>query len=129
MEIMKCEPVHKNGSTYYTICRCNCGGNHQCVIKAHVKDGKVVAVEPDDRYNLNIGREDAVLPDVGIELKKVQGDEVQRGQPLCLVHGRDAGRIDRARSIVQNAYSIGGQQSNPRDRVLEEIRDDDLGKV
>jgi len=31
------------------------------VIKAHVKDGKVVAVEPDDRYNTNVGREDDVL--------------------------------------------------------------------
>jgi anaerobic dimethyl sulfoxide reductase subunit A len=47
--------------TVYTSCRCNCGGNEQCVIKAHVKDGKVIAVEPDDRYNTNVGREDAVL--------------------------------------------------------------------
>jgi len=31
------------------------------VIKAHVKDGKVIAVEPDDRYNTNVGREDSVL--------------------------------------------------------------------
>jgi anaerobic dimethyl sulfoxide reductase subunit A len=45
----------------YTTCRCNCGGTHQCVIKAHVKDGKVVAVEPDDRLNRNIGREDEAI--------------------------------------------------------------------
>ncbi len=47
--------------TVYTTCQCNCGGNMQCVLKAHVQDGKVVAVEPDDRYNTNVGREDEVL--------------------------------------------------------------------
>jgi anaerobic dimethyl sulfoxide reductase subunit A len=52
---------HKNATAFYTTCRCNCGGNYQCIIKALVKDGKVVAVEPDDRYNTNVGREDAVL--------------------------------------------------------------------
>jgi anaerobic dimethyl sulfoxide reductase subunit A len=51
----------KSEKTVYTTCRCNCGANYQCVLKAHVKDGKVVAVEPDDRYNTNVGREDAVL--------------------------------------------------------------------
>src|SRR4030042_616671 len=50
-------------TTVYTTCRCNCGGTSQCVMKAHVKDGKVIAVEPDDRYNTNIGREDTVLSD------------------------------------------------------------------
>lgn len=52
---------YKGATSFYTTCRCNCGGNFQCVIKALVKDGKVVAVEPDDRYNKNIGREDEVL--------------------------------------------------------------------
>ena len=75
------------------------------------------------------GQEDAVLPDVGIELKKVQGDAVQAGQTLCLIHGRDPERIGKARSSVQAAYSIGAQQTKPGARVLEEIRDDDLGKV
>ncbi|MDP2917056.1 MAG: molybdopterin-dependent oxidoreductase, partial [Dehalococcoidia bacterium] len=54
--------VHPEGeSAVYTTCACNCGGNHQCVLKAHVKDGRVVAVEPDDRYNPNIGREDEAV--------------------------------------------------------------------
>ncbi len=60
----------KGTETFYTTCRCNCGGNFQCVIKAHVRDGKVVAIEPDDRYNKNRGREDAYLSDN--ELIKVQ---------------------------------------------------------
>ena len=59
---MNCKTHHnEDGSTFYTSCRCNCGGNFQCVIKATVKDGKVVAVEPDDRYNHNIGREDEYM--------------------------------------------------------------------
>ncbi|MFC2020041.1 hypothetical protein ACFLU4_08915, partial [Chloroflexota bacterium] len=48
-------------TTVYTTCMCNCGGTSQCVIKAHLKDGVVTRVEPDDRYNTGIGREDEVL--------------------------------------------------------------------
>jgi anaerobic dimethyl sulfoxide reductase subunit A len=58
--------------TVYTSCRCNCGGNEQCVIKAYVKDGKVIAVEPDDRYNKNIGREDDGLPERDLLKIKLQ---------------------------------------------------------
>jgi len=47
--------------TVYTTCVCNCGGTSACVIKAHVKDGKVIRVEPDDRYNPGVGMEDKVL--------------------------------------------------------------------
>ncbi|MFC2021465.1 molybdopterin-dependent oxidoreductase, partial [Chloroflexota bacterium] len=53
--------VPKGEKTVYTSCICNCGNNSQCVFKAHVKDGVVVAVEPDDRYNTGVGREDEVL--------------------------------------------------------------------
>ncbi len=35
--------------------RGNCGGTRQCVIQAHVRDGVVIRVEPDDRYNQNAG--------------------------------------------------------------------------
>ena len=52
---------HGGERTVYTTCHCNCGSNSQCVFKAHVKDGIVVAVEPDDRYNTGVGREDEVL--------------------------------------------------------------------
>jgi anaerobic dimethyl sulfoxide reductase subunit A len=52
---------HEGEGTVYTTCICNCGNTSQCVFKAHVKDGVVVAVEPDDRINTGIGREDEVL--------------------------------------------------------------------
>jgi anaerobic dimethyl sulfoxide reductase subunit A len=45
----------------YTSCAANCGSNHQCIFKAHIKNGQVTKVEPDDRYNTGVGREDEVL--------------------------------------------------------------------
>ncbi len=64
--------VDSKEKVVYTTCVCNCGGNHHCVIKAHVRDGKVVAVEPDDRYNTNIGREDAALSDKDLIKNRLQ---------------------------------------------------------
>jgi anaerobic dimethyl sulfoxide reductase subunit A len=49
--------------TVYSSCLCNCGSNSHCIFKVHVRDGKVVRVEPDDRYNTGVGREDEVLSD------------------------------------------------------------------
>ncbi len=63
---------HEGTKTVYTACRCNCGGNQQCVFKAHVKDGKIIAVEPDDRYNKNVGREDEVLSEKDLLKIKLQ---------------------------------------------------------
>ncbi len=54
-------PKHEGETTVYTTCMCNCGNNSECVFKAHIRDGVVVAVEPDDRYNTGVGREDEVL--------------------------------------------------------------------
>jgi anaerobic dimethyl sulfoxide reductase subunit A len=59
-------------NTVYTTCQCNCGGNQHCVIKAHVRDGKIVAVEPDDRYNKNVGREDFVLSEQDLLKDRLQ---------------------------------------------------------
>lgn len=56
----------------YTSCMCNCGSNSQCVFKAHVKGGKVVAVEPDDRYNTGVGREDEALSEEDLIRTKLQ---------------------------------------------------------
>lgn len=70
---MSCKTYHKDdGSTFYTACRCNCGGNFQCIIKATVKDGVVVRVEPDDRYNHNLGREDAYMSQEDLEKVRIQ---------------------------------------------------------
>jgi len=77
--------------TVYTTCLCNCGATSQCVIKAHVRDGVVVAVEPDDRYNPGIGREDAVLSKEDLVKTRVQ----RRPCPKGLVFHKYIYRPDR----------------------------------
>ena len=52
---------HDGETTVYHTCICNCGNTSQCVFKSHIKDGVVIAVEPDDRVNTGVGREDEVL--------------------------------------------------------------------
>ncbi|MEW6672553.1 MAG: molybdopterin-dependent oxidoreductase [Thermodesulfobacteriota bacterium] len=64
---------------FYTSCICNCGSNSQCVFKAHVEDGRVVAVEPDDRFNTGIGREDAVLSEEEIVKVRLQRRPCPKG--------------------------------------------------
>ncbi len=70
---------HEGETTVYTTCRCNCGSNSQCVFKAHVKDGVVVAVEPDDRYNTGVGREDEVLSESDLLKTRLQRRPCTRG--------------------------------------------------
>ena len=41
-------------------------------------------------------KEDPVLPGAGVEFLKVQGDPVRPGEPLCLLHGWDARRVEEA---------------------------------
>lgn len=73
--------VEKNSpeTAVYTTCRCNCGSNSQCVIKAIVRNGRVVAVEPDDRYNLGIGREDEVLSEQDLIKTRLQRRPCTKG--------------------------------------------------
>ncbi len=63
----------------YTSCMCNCGSNSQCVLKVHVKDEKILRVEPDDRYNIGIGREDEVLSENDLIKVKLQRRPCTKG--------------------------------------------------
>lgn len=58
---------------------CNCGATSQCVFKLYVEDGKVMAVEPDDRFNPQIGREDEVLTEEELLKVKLQRRPCTRG--------------------------------------------------
>ena len=69
----------KGDKTVYTSCICNCGSTSQCVFKAHVKDGVVVAVEPDDRYNTGVGREDEVLSESELIKTRLQRRPCTKG--------------------------------------------------
>jgi anaerobic dimethyl sulfoxide reductase subunit A len=66
-------------TTVYTTCLCNCGSNSQCVFKAHVKEGTVITVEPDDRYNTGVGREDEVLSEQDLLKVRLQRRPCTRG--------------------------------------------------
>jgi anaerobic dimethyl sulfoxide reductase subunit A len=52
---------HTGDIIRYTTCSEHCFSN--CVIKVHIRDGKIWAVEPDDTINHGIAREDGHLPD------------------------------------------------------------------
>ncbi len=43
---------------FYTSCPANGCWDSACVLKCHLKDGKLIAVEPDDSVNANDSRED-----------------------------------------------------------------------
>jgi anaerobic selenocysteine-containing dehydrogenase len=45
----------------YTTCNDHCFS--MCVLKVHIRNGKIRAVEPDDTINRGIAREDGHLPD------------------------------------------------------------------
>jgi anaerobic dimethyl sulfoxide reductase subunit A len=70
---------YKGEKTVYTTCQCNCGNTSQCVFKAHIKDGKVVAVEPDDRYNTGVGREDEILSEQDLIKTRLQRRPCTKG--------------------------------------------------
>ncbi|MFC2019468.1 molybdopterin-dependent oxidoreductase [Chloroflexota bacterium] len=66
-------------TTFYTGCFANCGGGVHCVFKAHLKDGVITRVEPDDRYNTGIGREDAVASEEDILRNRLQSRPCPQG--------------------------------------------------
>ncbi len=72
---------HTAEQTAYTGCYVNCGGNSSCALKVRLRDGVVTAVEPDDRYNTGVGREDRLLGDLDLVRARVQ----KRGCPMAWV--------------------------------------------
>ena len=69
----------KDVKTVYTTCICNCGSTSQCIFKARVKDGVVISVEPDDRYNTGIGREDELLTEQDLIKVRLQRRPCTKG--------------------------------------------------
>jgi thymidine phosphorylase len=65
---------------------------------------------------------------VGIQLLKGPGEEVRKGEELCLLLARDPGRLEEARSLMEAAVFVGGKRPPARPLVLEEIDSDALGK-
>ena len=76
---------------------------------------------------LGAGREraeDDVLPEAGIEILAMRGQEVRSGEALCVLHSKDSGRLDRAEALAAQAFDIGADRpSVPASLVLRELRD------
>jgi pyrimidine-nucleoside phosphorylase len=68
-----------------------------------------------------------VCPEVGVELLKVQGEQVREGEQLCLLHLRDAGKLAEVKEMLLQAYELASEPPSPGGRVLEELDSDDLG--
>ena len=78
-------------------------------------------------------KEDAVDPSAGITIAATVGDQVERGQPLCVLHHPAAlagDRLAEALRLIDQAYVI--QADDPattlrlgsaRSRVLEILRE------
>ena len=58
---MQAESDAKGSGSFYTSCPANGCWDSACILKCHVKDNKLIAVEPDDSVNANDSREDCRL--------------------------------------------------------------------
>ncbi len=72
-------------------------------------------------------KEDPVLPEVGVQLLKTQGDAVAKGEPLCRLHARSESALAEARPLLAAAWTLVDHPAQPAARVLEEITANDLG--
>lgn len=118
------------------------GGNVECVKdpskgprarleRALVSDADG-AVERIDAYKVGIAsvvlgagrsrKEDITLPGVGIELFKVQGDRVRRGEKLALLHADDERKLEEALELCRTAFRLGAKALPAGSRVMEEIK-------
>ena len=61
----------------YTTCSEHCFS--MCVIKAHIRNGKIWSIEPDDTINKGIAREDGYLPNGLIDKCMISARPCSRG--------------------------------------------------
>lgn len=73
---------------------------------------------------LGVGRnraDDAVLPDVGVELHAKRGDRVVAGDPLCTIYAATEQAAETAAARLEAAYRIGSTQPDAVSMILEEV--------
>ncbi|MEM9134665.1 MAG: thymidine phosphorylase [Actinomycetota bacterium] len=66
-------------------------------------------------------KEDAIDPAVGIECLVKEGEPVEAGQPVFLIHGNEPARIDAAAELLGTGFEIGADAPPPPDPVIERI--------
>ncbi|HEV3163429.1 MAG TPA: thymidine phosphorylase [Isosphaeraceae bacterium] len=60
-------------------------------------------------------------PAVGVILHKKIGDNVTHGEPLCTLLVNDESALDKARSMILGAYTIGDQPVSPEPLIVERL--------
>lgn len=65
--------------------------------------------------------EDGIDPAVGVAALSKVGRRVRKGQPLCVVHANDKGRLARALGLLAGAIAVGSRPAAPGPRVAEII--------
>ena len=66
-------------------------------------------------------KEDTIDPAVGVELLSKVGEKVQVGQPLAILHVNDETNLAQARSLVEDAYTIGNEVVTPPALIVERV--------
>jgi len=66
-------------------------------------------------------KEDAVDPAVGIIVHKKLGDKVSTGEALCTVHFNSADRLEMAKPLIVNSYTIGPEPPNEPMRLVHRV--------
>ncbi|MDQ3619590.1 MAG: thymidine phosphorylase [Actinomycetota bacterium] len=76
-------------------------------------------------WRLGAGRarkEDPVSPSAGIVCLKKPGDEVEAGEPILELHADDPDRFENAVAALDGAVTVGPEQPDPPEMILERIR-------
>lgn len=66
-------------------------------------------------------KEDPVLPHVGIEFKKIVGDQVEKGEELLLLYTEGNRGKEQALKLLKTAYDISPQQIITQSRIIDEL--------
>ena len=70
--------------------------------------------------NLGAGRktkQDKIDPSVGLELLVEEGDKIEKGQPVCVIHARTDADADIAQAAFVEAIAFG--EGQPAETILE----------
>jgi len=73
-------------------------------------------------------KEDAVFPEVGVELLRAPGQAVRAGEEICLLHAREEQRLAEAGALLAGAVAIEPEPAPFGPLIIEEIDADALGK-
>jgi pyrimidine-nucleoside phosphorylase/thymidine phosphorylase len=62
---------------------------------------------------------DTIDPVVGVVLTRKVGDRVEPGEPICVLHANDAGRLPQAREMIQSAIEVSERPPAPAPPLVE----------